>query len=229
MDLHPSTSGQLLPGDGGWPTPPGDRIGCLSSDEYWSGRLTQSVGEPDLLLLQWLEQVAPTQVSHLREQMAENPSRITKAYRDLLSGESRGSQAAILKVTEMIESGSYQGIVTANSVDYMSFCSHHFLPFHGQVDVIYQPGDRILGIGKLSRLVDFRTRCFTIQETIAQTLVDDLMTYGSALGAMARVSARHSCLCYRGPTKYGSSNVSVFSAGSCRDGGFATEIAAALG
>ncbi len=58
-----------------------------------------------------------------------------------------------------------------------------------------------MGIGKLSRLVDFRAKRFNIQENIAKQICEDLIEFGDAKGAFVRISARHTCVCYRGGPK----------------------------
>lgn len=170
---------------------------------------------PDLELLNWLRTVIPDDISSIEEIIEEKPYRITNAYKQLLSGYNDKSAKDIITVTERIISGSYSGLVSGLNINYMSFCAHHFLPFYGKVDIIYDPDDLIIGIGKLSRLVDFRTKRFNIQENIAKELSNDLMVDANARGAYVRVTAKHTCLCYRGPTKYDSENTVVYSDGSC--------------
>lgn len=172
-------------------------------------------GKPDVELLNWLKNVIPNDIGSIERIIEEKPYRITNAYKQLLSGYSDKSAKDIITVTERIPSGSFSGLISGLSIDYMSFCAHHFLPFYGKVDVIYDPDDLIIGIGKLSRLVDFRTKRFNIQENIAKELSSDLMEHANARGAYVRVTAKHSCLCYRGPTKYDSENIVVYSEGSC--------------
>lgn len=172
---------------------------------------------PDIHLVDWLKLVIPNNISEIQDIIDTKPYRITKAYKELLAGYTILSAEEIITVTEEIEKDSYSGLVSGLSIDYLSFCAHHFLPFFGKVDVIYDPSDVIIGIGKLSRLVDYRAKRFNIQENIAKELCEDLMEFANARGAFARVSAKHTCLCYRGPTKYQSENVVVYSIGTCSD------------
>lgn len=173
----------------------------------------------DDLLLSWLSQIIPDEqeIRKLEKTFNKNPSRITNAYKELLSGYVSDRPEDILSVTETISENSYSGLVSGLNIEYLSFCAHHFLPFAGTVDLVYEPNKLIIGIGKLSRLVDYRTRRFNIQEFIAKELVEDLMHYAEASGAFARVSAYHTCLCYRGPKKYKSSNTVTYSLGSCKE------------
>ncbi len=69
-----------------------------------------------------------------------------------------------MKLVDWLE--EHPGIVEANEIAFHSICAHHFLPFFGQVDLVYVPGDRILGLGKLPRLVNAYARRFQIQEDL---------------------------------------------------------------
>lgn len=171
--------------------------------------------KPDLALIKWLELVIPENIENIREIVSQKPYRITQAYKQLFSGYETKSAQDIITITEEISDNSYTGLVSGLNIHFMSFCAHHFLPFSGKVDVIYEPNNLIIGIGKLSRIVDYRTKRFNIQENIAKEIAEDLMNHANAKGAFVRVRAKHSCLCYRGPTKYDSENVIIYSTGSC--------------
>ncbi len=173
--------------------------------------------KPDFLLIDWFKKFLPEEeVNRVKKTMAEKPYRITKAYQELFESHAIADASEIISVTKHIPNKDYEGLVSGLNIQYLSFCEHHFLPFFGTVDIIYDPGALILGIGKLSRLVDFRTKRFNIQEYIAKEICEDIMNFGKAKGCFCRVSAKHSCLCYRGPKKYTSSNVVSYRTGTCK-------------
>lgn len=176
------------------------------------------MANPDLKLLEWLSEFLPsTEIERVTNTVNQKPFRITDAYKELFSGYSIQSAEEVISFTEEIPNKDFSGLISGIDIQFLSFCEHHFLPFYGAVDVIYDPGEYILGIGKLSRLVDYRTRRFNIQERIAKELCEDLIAFGRAKGAFVRVKAHHTCLCYRGPRKYGSSNIVIYAVGSCLD------------
>lgn len=173
---------------------------------------------PDLKLIDWLSEFLPKEeVLRVREEFSKKPFRVTKAYRELFSGYEIPSAENVLTVTEEVPNGDYNGLVSGLNIPYLSFCEHHFLPFVGLVDIIYEPNKYILGIGKLSRLVDYRAKRFNIQENIAKEICEDLIQFGNAKGAFVKISAKHMCLCYRGPQKYDSSNIVTYALGSFKD------------
>jgi len=129
----------------------------------------------------------------------EAERRIARAYKELLSGYAI-DPSKILKTTRMLEADEAPGVVTVRAISFYSLCAHHFLPFFGAAEVTYVPGDRILGLGKLPRLVQAYAKRFTIQEDLVRDVARELMTSGHARGARVASVARHMCMCSRGPS-----------------------------
>jgi len=121
-----------------------------------------------------------------------------RAYRELLSGYDI-DPSTLLKETRP-GSGEHSGVVTVRDINYYSICAHHFLPFFGKVSITYQPGKKIIGLGKFPRLVQAYSRRFQIQEDLAKELAEEIMGSGQALGARVTTTGRHMCMCSRGPS-----------------------------
>lgn len=152
-------------------------------------------------LVTWLTEIFadnPSIANAVRESVDENPQRIDNAYRELLSGYTE-SPEQILKVTLHVPEGEQAGWVHSDDVPFLSFCAHHFLPFFGTVDLSYRPGPNILGIGKIPRLIACRSRRFQLQELLVKELAEDMVGVGLARGVRVIATARHLCVCYRGP------------------------------
>jgi GTP cyclohydrolase I len=127
--------------------------------------------------------------------------RITKAYRELLSGYET-DPGTVLKTTRMLDPDERPGLVSVEHINFFSICAHHFLPFFGQVSITYRPGDRILGLGKFPRLVQAYSRRFQIQEDLVRDLALEVMRSGRAQGVRVTSEARHLCMCSRGPSDH---------------------------
>jgi GTP cyclohydrolase I len=140
-------------------------------------------------------------------------ARIARAFRELLSGYEI-DPGTILKTTRMLEPDERPGSVEVNGIAFYSICAHHFLPFFGTVDITYVPGDRILGLGKLPRLVDALARRFQIQEDLVREIAQVMMEHGRARGVRVRAQAQHLCMCSRGPASQSSCTRTEFSLGS---------------
>lgn len=138
-----------------------------------------------------------TQRDDARAQHCE--ARIVRAYRELLAGYGV-DPAKILKTTRRLSPDEKPGVVTVVDISFASICAHHFLPFFGKVTVSYVPGDRILGLGKLPRLVQTYARRFQIQEDLVKEIAEALVEHGGARAAEVSAEARHLCICARGPS-----------------------------
>lgn len=136
-------------------------------------------------------------------------ARIDRAFRQLLDGYDI-DPLKVLKATREISRGSYDGEIVVSSIPFHSICPHHLLPFSGLISIRYTPGEMIIGIGKLPRLVYAITRRFTIQEDIARDICQVMINYGRASRVEATVSAQHACMCNRGPGAEGAMTTVIF-------------------
>ena len=174
---------------------------------------------PDYKLLEWIQTIFPETVGaseDLLHTLNDNPGRISQAYRSLLAGYATQPED-VVKVTLELPSQDYMGLVSSLHIPFLSLCAHHFLPFFGTIDIVYEPGPYIIGIGKMPRLVECRAKRFQLQELLVQQLGEDMMTFAKAKGVYVRSSARHTCVCYRGPTAYTATNQTSYTLGSLRE------------
>ena len=138
--------------------------------------------------------------------------RIARGYRQLLGGYAE-DPAKILKTTRKVD-GVHYGHVTVRDINYYSTCAHHFLPFFGQVAISYVPGDRIIGLGKLPRLVQIYAQRFQIQEDLVKEIAEAMTEHGGARGVLVTASGRHMCICSRGPANQTAITDTSYSLGS---------------
>lgn len=123
-------------------------------------------------------------------------ARVTAAYVDeLLSGYG-------VDVPRLIEEGSEPAHgsdpVILDDIFTATVCPHHLLVARGRALVAYQPGERVLGLGTISRLVDVCSRKLILQEEIAGSITSALMAHAGARGAFCRIVLDHACLQTRG-------------------------------
>ena len=169
-------------------------------------------------LVEWLaEEVTddPRALRWFAEQGSDD--RIARAFKELLAGYEI-EPSTILKTTRWLEPGERPGRVEVKDIPFHSICAHHFLPFIGHVDLCYEPGDRILGLGKLPRLVDAYARRFQIQEDLVREVAHEMMESGHARGVRVRSRAQHHCMCSRGPASQGAITHTEFSLGTLEEG-----------
>jgi GTP cyclohydrolase I len=149
-----------------------------------------------------------------REGLLDTPERVVKALGQMTEGYGQ-DPVEILGTT--FDTEGYDEMVVLRGIDFVSLCEHHMLPFTGTAAVGYVPGDRVVGLSKLARLVDCFARRLQIQERMTKEIADAVMNVLSPQGVGVVVSARHSCMGCRGVRKPGASMVTSYLAGVMRD------------
>ncbi len=135
------------------------------------------------------------------EGLADTPSRVAKFYREYLQGV---NLIDVLGTSFERPEGEPRTMVCQDRIPFRALCEHHLLPFFGEAAVGYIPNNRVVGLSKLSRLVDAAgTRRPSIQERISEEIVDALMNGLDASGAIVVIKAEHMCMAVRGVNKPG--------------------------
>src|SRR5687768_6573808 len=93
------------------------------------------------------------------ESLRDTPRRLARLYGELLT-------PAEFNATTFPNDGGYDELVVARSIPFHSLCEHHLLPFVGVAHVGYLPGERVLGLSKLARVVDYYARSLQVQERL---------------------------------------------------------------
>lgn len=151
-----------------------------------------------------------------REGLIDTPKRIVKMWDEIYAGYKK-NPADIL--TTFSADGCDQ-IVLLKDIELYSMCEHHNLPFYGKAHVAYLPGEKVIGISKLARLVDIFARRMQIQERIGEQVTDALMKYLQPRGAACIIEATHMCMRMRGVGKQNSTMIT-----SSMKGDFLTDMA----
>lgn len=126
-----------------------------------------------------------------RDDLAETPRRMASAYAELLTPRD-------FDLTTFENAAGYDELVLVRDIPVRSVCEHHLLPFTGVAHVGYLPAERILGLSKLARTVDFFARAAQTQERLTIEVVDHLCRRLAPLGAGVVVEADHTCMSLRG-------------------------------
>lgn len=136
-----------------------------------------------------------------REGLKDTPARVEKAWAHWTSGYNQDPKE-ILKT--FIDGGEhYSEMVFQGNIAWFSTCEHHLAPFFGFAHIAYIPNGRIVGLSKLSRLLDVFARRLQCQERITRQVADTLMDVLSPLGCGVVLQARHHCMESRGIQKIG--------------------------
>jgi GTP cyclohydrolase IA len=132
--------------------------------------------------------------------LAETPRRVAKAYAEMLTPRE-------FELTTFPNDEGYDELVLAKDIPVQSLCEHHLLPFTGVAHVGYLPGDRILGLSKLARVVELFARDFQVQERLTKQVADWLQDHLNPKGVGVVIEAEHQCMSLRGVRAAGSRTV----------------------
>ena len=123
--------------------------------------------------------------------LADTPRRVAAAYRELL-------ERKPLRLTTFPNDEGYDALVLVRDIPFTSLCAHHLLPFRGVAHVGYVPGDRLLGLSKLARIVEHFARDLQLQERLTVQIADCLETELAPGGVGVVLEAEHLCMSVRG-------------------------------
>ncbi|MEB3327685.1 MAG: GTP cyclohydrolase I FolE [Candidatus Sericytochromatia bacterium] len=140
-----------------------------------------------------------------REGLRDTPDRVLRAYGEQFAGYKQ--DPAEILATTFAEVEGYEEMVLLKDIPFHSTCEHHLQPFEGKAHVAYLPGDRVVGLSKLARLVDCFARRAQIQERLTRQVVAALMEHLAPRGAAVMVEAAHGCMRCRGVRKDGAQMV----------------------
>jgi GTP cyclohydrolase IA len=144
------------------------------------------------------------------ESVADTPRRIAAMYGELLTPQP-------FNPTTFPNDGGYDELVVATDIPFHSFCEHHLLPFTGVAHVGYLPGERILGLSKLARVVDLFARDLQVQERLTTQVANWLDEHLQPKGVGVVLEAEHLCMSLRGVQKPGARTVTSALHGLVRD------------
>jgi GTP cyclohydrolase I len=144
------------------------------------------------------------------ESLSETPRRIASLYGELLT-------PSPFDATTFPNDGGYDELVVARAIPFHSLCEHHLLPFVGVAHVGYLPGERIIGLSKLARVVDHFARSLQVQERLTTRVADWIERELSPKGVGVVLEAEHMCMSLRGVQKAGATTVTSALHGLVRD------------
>ena len=150
-----------------------------------------------------------------REGLRETPARVARAYGEWFSGYAVDPKELLCRVFTNVE--NYEDTVLLRDVPFVSTCEHHLAPIIGKAHVAYRPDGRVVGISKLSRLVDAFARRLQLQERLTSQVACTLNEVLKPQGVAVIVEASHGCMTTRGVNQHGVSMVTKCWLGDFKD------------
>jgi GTP cyclohydrolase I len=142
--------------------------------------------------------------------LRDTPRRVAAAFAELLTHER-------FALTTFPNDEHYDELVVVQAIPFHSLCMHHLLPFHGVAHVAYLPGERIVGLSKLARVVELFARELQIQERMTMQIAECLRAQLRPKGVGVVIEAEHMCMSLRGVQKAGTRTTTSALLGLLRD------------
>jgi len=187
IDKSPTSRNPLHRVNYGWVVFPWEATTEGSADDI-PRRLLQFIGEnPD------------------REGLRETPARFLKAWQFYTKGYHERPE----DVLKVFEDGAEKvdEMVVVRNIPVYSHCEHHLAPFFGVAHVAYIPRGKVVGLSKLSRLVNVFARRLQVQERLTQEVAHALEHHLAPRGVAVIIECRHMCMEARGVQAHGTSTV----------------------
>jgi len=136
-----------------------------------------------------------------REGLQDTPKRVTRSYLEFFKGYDVNPVQVLSRTFRDVE--GYDEMIVLRDITFDSYCEHHMVPFTGRAHVAYIPGDKVVGISKLARLVDIYAKRLQIQEKFTAQIATTLNEVLKPRGVAVVVEATHMCMTTRGVHKHG--------------------------
>ena len=144
------------------------------------------------------------------EAQRDTPARMVRAYAELFESES-------FSLTTFPNDEGYDELVLARGIPFRTVCEHHMLPFFGVAQVGYLPGERIVGLSKLARVVQHYAARPQTQERLTKQVANCLATRLQPRGTGVVIEAEHTCMTLRGVQARGCTTITSALMGTLRD------------
>lgn len=131
-----------------------------------------------------------------RPGLVDTPKRVVDAYGEWFDGYDADAAKELSRTFEDVT--GYDDMVILKEIEVESHCEHHLAPFLGKAWVAYIPGEKVVGISKLARVVEIFARRLQNQETLTNDIIDAIEKHLQPKGVAVMVDAAHQCMTTRG-------------------------------
>ncbi|WP_029144946.1 GTP cyclohydrolase I [Microbacterium luticocti] len=168
-----------------------------------------------------------------RPGLRQTPQRVADAYTEFFAGV--GQDAAVpLQRTISVSHGpapdtTPSGAVMLRGIRFRSVCEHHLLPFAGHAHIAYLPGEQVVGLGALPKVVDILATRPQVQERLGEQIADTIAAALDCRGVLVVLDAVHECVTMRGGTQPDASTVTIAARGALAEPAARAELVALMG
>lgn len=136
-----------------------------------------------------------------REGLRDTPQRVARAWREYCRGYDEDPGVHLARTFD--EVGGYDEIVLLKGIPFRSHCEHHLAPITGTASIAYLPGDRVVGISKLARVLHGYAERLQVQERLTAEVAQAIEDHLQPRGVAVVIEAQHGCMTGRGVKTHG--------------------------
>ncbi|WP_138315877.1 GTP cyclohydrolase I FolE [Rhodoluna limnophila] len=129
-----------------------------------------------------------------RSELLATPQKVAEAYAEFFKGVGVDASETLSDTFE----AEHNDVVILKDIEFVSMCEHHLLPFTGVAHIAYLPDDRVIGLGRLPKLVEVLAARPQLQENLTAQIADELEAGLGTKGVVVVIEARHHCVVSRG-------------------------------
>lgn len=160
------------------------------------------------------------------------PQRVADAYAEFFSGVGEDAAAPLAHTISVTRGPAPDtlpsGAVMLRDIRFQSMCEHHLLPFAGRAHVAYLPGEQVVGLGALPRVIDILAARPQVQERLGEQIADAIAGSIDTRGVLVVLDAVHECVTMRGGRQTAASTVTVAARGAFTEAAARAEAIALL-
>jgi len=163
-----------------------------------------------------------------RPGLKATPQRVAEAYADFFAGVGEDAGAPLAHTISVSRGPAPDtlpsGAVLLRDIRFRSVCEHHLLPFAGRAHIAYLPGEQVVGLGALPRVVEVLAARPQVQERLGEQIADTIAAALDARGVLVVLGAHHECVTMRGGRQPDAATVTIAARGALADPAARAEI-----
>jgi GTP cyclohydrolase IA len=168
-----------------------------------------------------------------RPGLRQTPERVATAYEEFFAGVGQDASAPLAHTISVSRGPAPEtlpsGAVMVRDIAFRSVCEHHLLPFRGRAHLAYLPGEQVVGLGALAKVVDILSSRPQVQERLGEQIADTIAGSLDARGVLVVLDAVHECVTMRGARQTESSTVTIAARGELAEPAARAELVTLLG
>ena len=168
-----------------------------------------------------------------RPGLRQTPERVADAYSEFFAGVGEDAAAPLARTISVSRGPAPDtlpsGAVMLRDILFRSVCEHHLLPFRGHAHLAYLPGEQVVGLGALPKVVEILSSRPQVQERLGEQIADVIAASLDARGVLVVLDATHECVTMRGGRQPDASTVTIAARGELAEPAARAELVALIG